>query len=372
MFAIRRNTVEFPARSSAPDRPPLKPAGPDVSLPRTLFRSVSQMNTIGVSGRSAGCVGVLRMTDYKVRLDVYNGPLDLLLYLIRRNEIDIYDIPIAVVTEQYCRYCEALHVIDPNLAGDFLVMAATLMELKSRMLLPRPPAEDESADGEAVVDPRSDLIRQLLEYKRFKDASFRIGEAAALQAQRWPRGVEPQHATPPGEIDLEDVQIWDLVAAFNQVLSATGRGPITHDVIVDDTPLAQHAADILEQLSAAGGTLRFHEVFAGQPRARLIGLFLALLELIRQARVQAAQTETFGPIELVLLSAEPVTIVDEYVTLLPDMQAATMSPREDLASEADEVAMGDDDTAGDDDEFPELDAIRTDFDEPPTAGPVGG
>lgn len=318
------------------------------------------------------------MIDYKVRLDVYNGPLDLLLYLIRRNEIDIYDIPIATVTEQYCRYCEAFNVIDPNLAGDFLVMAATLMEIKSRMLLPRPPAEDESLDGEAAIDPRNDLIRQLLEYKRFKDASFRIGEAAALQAQRWPRGVEPQHATPPGEIDLEDVQIWDLVAAFNQVLSATGRGPITHDVIVDDTPLAQHAADILDQLSAAGGALRFDQIFAGQARARLIGLFLALLELIRQARVTAAQAGTFGPIELILLSAEPVTIVDEYVTLLPDSQEASTSPRHGASAETDgeraealHAAVGDDDAADADDAFPELDAIRTDFDEPPPAGPGG-
>ena len=109
------------------------------------------------------------MAEYKVELDAYNGPLDLLLYLIRRSEVDIYDIPIAQVTEQYVAYVTLLQNLDPDVAGDFLVMAATLMEIKSRTLLPRPPVEDDDEDD--LTDPRLELVRQLLEYKKFKDAA---------------------------------------------------------------------------------------------------------------------------------------------------------------------------------------------------------
>src|SRR5512137_203398 len=121
------------------------------------------------------------MQDYRVQLDIYQGPLDLLLYLIRRDEVDIYDIPIARITGQFVQYVELLREIDPNVVGDFLVMAATLMEIKSRMLLPRPPAEE---GEEELVDPRLDLVRQLLEYKRFKDAAGRLAEAAEERAMR--------------------------------------------------------------------------------------------------------------------------------------------------------------------------------------------
>src|SRR5215470_15217816 len=117
--------------------------------------------------------------DYCVQTDVYNGPMDLLLYLIRREEVDIYDIPVARITEQYCQFVETLGAIDPNIAGDFLVMAATLMELKSRMLLPKPPVEE--GEAEDLGDPRLELVRQLLEYKKFKDASFELDAAAHTQ-----------------------------------------------------------------------------------------------------------------------------------------------------------------------------------------------
>src|SRR5262245_3983965 len=121
---------------------------------------------------------------YRVDLEVYNGPLDLLLFLIRRDEVDIYDIPIARITQQYCTYVRMLERIDPNLAGEFLVMAASLMELKSRTLLPTPPETEEPEDLE---DPRMELVRQLLEYKKFKDAARALSEAADQQALRFPR-----------------------------------------------------------------------------------------------------------------------------------------------------------------------------------------
>ena len=126
------------------------------------------------------------MGDYRVNLDIYNGPLDLLLYLIRRDEVDIYDIPIAGITEQYIQYVELLKKLDPNLAGEFLVMAATLMEIKTRMMLPSV-AASEGDQEDVELDPRAELVRQLLEYKAFKDASADLREAHDLQSLKFPR-----------------------------------------------------------------------------------------------------------------------------------------------------------------------------------------
>lgn len=281
------------------------------------------------------------MSDYKVQLDVYSGPLDLLLYLIRRDEVDIYDIPIARVTEQFVAYCDTLRLLDPNIAGEFLVLAATLMEIKSRLLLPTPPPESDDLAAVAA-DPRNELVRQLLDYKRFKDASLGLADRAAAQSQRFGRGQSDEPPQDGGTIDLEDIQIWDLVAAFNQLLSATGRGPVTHDVVFDDTPITLHAADIIDRLSREG-SLHFERVFSGRTRAETIGLFLALLELIRQTRIRATQESPFGPIQLELLSAEPIHITDSYEYQPRDADDAD---RADAAAEdltTDERSAGDDD-----------------------------
>ena len=225
------------------------------------------------------------MSDkYKVELDSYNGPLDLLLYLVKQEEVDIQDIPIARITEQFVRQIEIMEHIDPDHIGEFLVMAATLMEIKSRTLLPKPPPEDTPAE---LTDPRLELVRQLLEYKRFKDAASNLAQAAELQTRRFgripaflPRPQEP-------ELDLDHVQIWDLLKAFGQVLEQIGIGAARHEVLYDDTPIALHAADLMDQLERAGGSLAFERIFAGRRRGEAIGLFLALLELIRSQRVRA-------------------------------------------------------------------------------------
>ena len=122
--------------------------------------------------------------DYRVQLDIYNGPIDLLLYLIRKDEVDIYDIPISRITDQYLEYVDVLHELEPNLAGEFLVMAATLMEIKSRMLLPTEAVDEETGEP---IDPRSELVRQLLQYKQFKDAASWLGEAGENQSLKYPR-----------------------------------------------------------------------------------------------------------------------------------------------------------------------------------------
>ena len=237
------------------------------------------------------------MSEYKVALEVYNGPLDLLLYLIRREEIDIYDIPIARITEQYLSYLELLEQLDPEVAGEFLVLAATLMEIKSRTRLPTPPPEETDED---IADPRLELVRQLLEYKKFKDAARFLEHAGGEQAERHARSpaLPPK---PSDEVSLEELDIWDLFDAFNRLLVQTGQREGVHHVGVDDTPIALHIEDILDSIQRGDGSQQFEKIFAGRDKAEMIGLFLALLELIRQGRVRASQDRPFGTIYLHLL-----------------------------------------------------------------------
>lgn len=238
------------------------------------------------------------MKEYRVNLESYNGPLDLLLYLIRREEVDIYDIPISLITQQYVQYVEMIHDLDPNLAGEFLVMAASLMEIKTRMLLPAAPAEEGSRREESI-DPRGELVRQLLEYKAFKDAAGDLVDAAVTRAQKFPRKPFLPEVQ-PGETDLEDVQLWDLLDAFSKIMTSIGKTPGTHDVIYDDTPVELHAADILDRLQREGG-LTFRKVFEGrQLRSEIVGLFIAMLELVRQKKIMAVQEDSFGEIRIQL------------------------------------------------------------------------
>jgi segregation and condensation protein A len=239
--------------------------------------------------------------DYRVQLDMYNGPLDLLLYLIRREEVDIYDIPIVKITEQYVGYVELLREIDPNAAGEFLVLAATLMEIKSRTLLPRPPAESE----EEFIDPRLELVRQLLEYKKFKDAAEQLRDAADERARRFARQPSDGGAADESEVEIDSLAMWDLVEAFREVMAKTGR-LTPHEIQYDDTPIALHAVDVADRLQREGGSMAFVEIFEGRTRSECIGLFLALLELVRQRRVRVEQEMAFGPIIIHLLDATPI------------------------------------------------------------------
>jgi segregation and condensation protein A len=248
------------------------------------------------------------MSEYRVNLDIYNGPLDLLLYLIRREEVDIYDIPIARIMEQYVQHVEVLQRLDPNLAGEFLVMAATLMEIKSRMLLPSPPPEEAEQEG-VEIDPRAELVRQLLEYKAFKDAAGDLEQAASQQALKFPRGPADVQGAKEAELDLEDAQVWDLLDAFDRMMAAIGQEPGRHEIIYDDTPIELHATDIVDRLQREG-SMAFGRIFEGRNnRSEIVGLFLALLELVRQKRVLASQEGSFGEI-FVHLNAEGDAQVD--------------------------------------------------------------
>jgi segregation and condensation protein A len=240
--------------------------------------------------------------DYRVELDVFNGPLDLLLYLIKRDELDILDIPIAKITEQYIHYVEQMrnlhreHNIDIDAIGDFLVMAATLMEIKSAMLLPTPPPV--SADGtpstvEQLADPRAELIRQLLEYKRFKDHAAALDQQRQQHESRFPRVpvLREVESNEPPPIDLDEVQIWDLLSAFNKIMGEIGSRKQFHEIVDDDTPIDLHAADIEDRLTREGALTLRQLLSNRRNRAEMIGAFLALLELIREKRIITRTSE---------------------------------------------------------------------------------
>jgi segregation and condensation protein A len=222
------------------------------------------------------------MADYRVNLDIFAGPLDLLLYLVRKEEVDIYDIPIAKITNQYISYIELLKSLDIDLAGDFLVMAATLMQIKSAMLLPK--AETDQFQDDDLSDPRRELIRQLLEYKKFKDAANLLNAAADEQKERFSRPgtiIEKLKPDAEPEIDIEQVSIWDLLEAFDLVCKATGT---VKDIsrILDDTPIDLYQIEILHRLQTEG-PMTFERIFESKTnRVVMVGLFLALLELIRE------------------------------------------------------------------------------------------
>jgi len=201
------------------------------------------------------------------------------------------------VTEQYLEYVRLLEQLDPNAAGEFLVLAATLIELKSRALLPSPPLETDDDD-----DPQKVLVRQLLEYKRFKDAADSLRSAADERAKRYVRWPAELPADLQG-VELEEVQAWDLLSAFGKVMSAIGRGPAVEDIRYDETPIEAHINVILDRLARESPTT-FYALFGrSSDRAEIIGLFLALLELIRTERVRAEQDTAFGTIYVFLLES---------------------------------------------------------------------
>src|SRR5262245_42575396 len=231
--------------------------------------------------------------EYRVQLDVFSGPLDLLLYLIRRDELDIQDIQIARITDQYLAYVKLLEQLDPNAAGDFLVMASTLIEMKSRAVLPAPALHGVDEEDDARVA----LVRQLLEYKRFKDAARSLGSAADERARRFVRKPCDLPEELQG-VELEEVEVWDLLAAFGKLMTSIGQGPGLHEVRNVDRPIETYASAIMARLELQGPTTLQTLFVDCTTRGEVVGLFLALLELIRNRRVRAEQAGTFGPIYL--------------------------------------------------------------------------
>jgi segregation and condensation protein A len=273
--------------------------------------------------------------EYRVELDVYNGPLDLLLYLIKRDELDIYDIPIASITDSYLGFMHMLREmkdregLDINVAGEFLVMAATLMEIKSSTLLPKvesterqhgPTATDE------LSDPRLELVQQLLEYKKLKDSATLLERRQREHEARFPRfpAEREGNADEPPPVDLDEVQVWDLLAAFDRLMKEVGvRKPKYHEVLYDDTPIDLHAADIEDRLKR-DGKLTLRQLIVGRKgRSEMIGVFLALLELIREKKILVEQNNVEDELEIVPASAEHrKTYEHASLHLAPELEAA--------------------------------------------------
>ncbi len=242
--------------------------------------------------------------EYKVDLEIFEGPLDLLLYLIRRDEVDIYDIPIERITSQYLAYLDVMKMLDLNIAGEFLVMAATLMMIKSRMLLPVEEREGLAEDEEGV-DPRLDLVRQLIEYKKFKDAATRLQVRETLRGEVFRFGGDPPEVPPPEEDGaqlLGDVGLFDLLTAFQEVLQRAPQEPLGHL-----EPIRWSVPDKIQSildLTRRQPEVAFSRLFDAQsPRGEVIVTFLALLELLRLRQVQVQQGRHFC--EIVIRSASP-------------------------------------------------------------------
>jgi len=236
--------------------------------------------------------------DYLVELDTFRGPLDLLLYLVKHNEVDICDIPIARIADQFLEYLRVMEMIDVERAGEFLVMAATLMEIKSRTLLPR---SEELTEKEE--DPRQELVRQLLEYKKIKDAAALLEAQAEQQLYRLPRfPVESAAGADPANQPLRAVELWDLVSAFGRLMRET-LALQPNQIVVDETPMQVYMDTIVERLKQAV-RLPFAALFTPPfHRIRLVGLFLAMLELIRTRQIEVEQQGPFGEITLSLVSS---------------------------------------------------------------------
>jgi segregation and condensation protein A len=231
--------------------------------------------------------------DYKIRLEVFEGPLDLLLYLIKKEEVDIYDIPIERITTQYLDYLEIMRILDLNIAGEFLVMAATLMMIKSRMLLPaeeRPALEEEDEE-----DPRWDLVRQLVEYKKFKDAAQFLQQREIERLDVFSREGETVALGPEPEIALQDASLFDLISAFNQALKRIEKEELRE--IFSERFTVGEKIDALLGLLRESETLSLMQVFSGmRSRGEIVVTFLAVLELIRLRQIAARQDRQFGEI----------------------------------------------------------------------------
>jgi segregation and condensation protein A len=240
---------------------------------------------------------------YQVRIENFEGPLDLLLHLIKKNEINIYDIPVAMIAQQYLHYLEAMEELNLNVAGDFLVMAATLLQIKSKMLLPADKTADEDEEG---PDPREELVRRLLEYKAFKEAARQLDDQEKVWREVFWREQAPLVEEVEEDLPLENVSLFDLVDALKEVLE---RNPSSRliEIVPDNLTVRERMNLILETLEGKD-SVSFAALFEGSShRMVVVVTFLALLELMKLRVARVFQAETFGPI-----------LVSRMFSLVPD------------------------------------------------------
>ena len=236
------------------------------------------------------------LPDYPVKVADFNGPLDLLIYLIKKNQVDIYDIPIVLITNQYLEYLELMQELNLDVAGEFLVMSATLIHIKSRTLVPR--LETESADDLDEEDPRDALVERLLEHQRFKMAAELLHERETVRSAQWtrPEGLVEEISGEPFERELE-VDLFSLLQAFQSVLKRSREYPAIQ-LPSKVVPIETRIQELVDKL-ASGGACGFNELFPDiSSRQQLITTFLAVLEMIRLKLVRVFQEGACGPIRV--------------------------------------------------------------------------
>ena len=240
--------------------------------------------------------------EFKVAIDVFSGPMDLLLYLVKKHEVDITQVPIAKIAEEFVAYLDVLEGLAIDQVGEFVELASVLLEIKARALVPRP----EEQTGETVEPAREDLVQRLLEYKQFRDAAVLLEDRARQWELRFPRLAtdEPARRAGPAEVTIGDAQVWDLVGAMARVLrKREQRKP--RQIVHDDTPIEV----FIERVDAVvheRGRVAFSELLdADMPRSRLMGIFLAVLELVRRGRLSTRQDRLFDEIWLEPRAADP-------------------------------------------------------------------
>jgi len=244
---------------------------------------------------------VERFTGHRVRLAVYEGPLDLLLYLIRAHRYDICDVPIREVTNQFCEFLSLMNELDLEYAGDFLVTAASLMQIKSRMLLPQHESANEDALQQEEVDPRAELVERLMELQRYQDAAETLKELREERANTFSRLVETPKSTPQFEdvsasVLLQDISTFDLLRALQKVLDRQAERPMT-TIRRDPFSLAERVRDVLKMLHSDGAS--FGALCDDcQSRLEVVITFLAILELISRKKIVVEQKSLFDEIWL--------------------------------------------------------------------------
>lgn len=232
---------------------------------------------------------------YEIKLDIFEGPLDLLLYLIRKNEIDIYNIPIALITEQYLVHLDMMRSLNLDLAGEYLVLASTLLHIKSKMLLPV--EEDEHDEDEP--DPRDELVRQLLEYQQFREAALKLETRPLLNRDVFKKGSTVETGADYDDQEMAELNVFDLVEAFHKIISTMEKGD-SLEIDVEKMSMTEKMNDIMERL-AEKGYLTFAELLgANGSRMMLLYTFLAILELMRQRMIRVYQGCSFGVIRVCL------------------------------------------------------------------------
>jgi len=256
------------------------------------------------------------MAEYKVQFEVFEGPLDLLLYLIKKEEVDIYEVNLTLLASRFIEYIDVMRLLDLDIAGEFLVMASTLMYIKSRELLPKD-LQAENTEEDEGEDPRWELIRQLVAYKKFKDAAVHLQAREIEQENIFPRLPVREEIAAPASAVKHEASIFDLVNAVSEILKRVSQREDLREIFEDKWSVSEKI-EFLVKLIAEKTAVKFSDLFhAATSRSEVVCTFLALLELIRLKQIVCVQAEDFGTIEITKAPAAPVA------SALPDAAAAS-------------------------------------------------